>query len=150
MRVATAVKRAGGGKVTIGDPKTEGSRRTLPAPVMEALQRQWVAQEATRMETREGLWRDTGLVFTSGYGTLLDPSGVRRRFKALTERAGLGRDWHPHQLRHSAVSLPSAAGVPLEQIADIMGHSSMAITEAVYRNVEPTDHDEGKRAMEAP
>ena len=45
-------------------------------------------------------------------GTLLDPVNLRRSLRTFTEQAGLGR-WHPHELRHSAASLLSAAGVPL-------------------------------------
>ncbi len=64
-------------------------------------------------------WSDDDLVATS-VGTLTDPSNFRRAFTALTTRPGLSH-WHPHELRHSAVSLLSAAGVPLEQIADAVG-----------------------------
>jgi integrase len=117
---------------------------------MDALARQWTDQEELRLVAQEhGLWRDTGLVFTSSYGTVLDPSAGRKRFKALVKAAGIRGDWHPHQLRHSAVSLLSMQKVPPEQIMDIMGHSNMDITIEVYRHVNPTDHDEGKRAMEA-
>jgi integrase len=60
------------------------------------------------------------------------PSCIRRT------RAGLGH-WHPHELRHSAVSLLSASGVSIELVADVMGHSTTRTTEAVYRHsVLPT------------
>jgi hypothetical protein len=48
-------------------------------------------------------WRDHGLVFASQAGTLLDAAHVRRAFKAITEKAGLGANWTPRELRHSAV-----------------------------------------------
>ncbi len=51
----------------------------------------------------------------------------------MTERAGLGR-WHPHELRHSAASLLSAAGVPLEEIADVLGHATTRVTSQTYRH----------------
>ncbi len=51
----------------------------------------------------------------------------------MTEKAGLGR-WHPHELRHSAASLLSAAGVPLEEVADVLGHASTRATSATYRH----------------
>jgi integrase len=37
-------------------------------------------------------------------------------------------------MRHSFVSLLSDSGVPLENIARLVGHSGTAVTEAVYRN----------------
>ena len=46
---------------------------------------------------------------------------------------GLGR-WTPNELRHSAASLLSASGVPLEVIADVLGHASTRMLEQHYRH----------------
>ena len=62
------------------------------------------------------------------------PTDVRMEFKRITEKAGLGRDWTPRELRHTFVSLLSDSGVPIEQIADAVGHSSTRTTEVVYRH----------------
>jgi len=78
-------------------------------------------------------WQDLGLVFPTSRGTLLDPANLRRSLRTVTEQAGLGR-WHPHELRHSAASLLSAAGVPLEEVADVLGHASTRVTSATYRH----------------
>jgi site-specific recombinase XerD len=78
--------------------------------------------------------QDHGLVFASQAGTLLDASHVRRAFKAITKRSGLGEDWTPRELRHSFVSIMSDNGVPIETIADLVGHASTAVTEEVYRH----------------
>src|SRR6266581_2879483 len=59
---------------------------------------------------------------------------VRMEFKRITEKAGLGRDWTPRELRHTFVSLLSDSGVPIEQIADAVGHASTRTTEVVYRH----------------
>ena len=40
-------------------------------------------------------------------------------------------DWTPRELRHSFVSLLSDAGVPLEDIAQLVGHSGTTVTELV-------------------
>jgi integrase len=42
--------------------------------------------------------------------------------------------WTPRDLRHSSVSLLSANGVTLEQIADLCGHAGTTVTEKVYRH----------------
>ena len=78
-------------------------------------------------------WHDSGPVFPTGLGTLLDPGNLRRSLDQLSERAGLGH-WHPHELRHSVASLLSAADVPLEEVADLLGHASTRVTSAVYRH----------------
>ncbi len=78
-------------------------------------------------------WQEHGLVFPTGLGTLLDPADLRRGLRHVTETAGLGR-WHPDELRHSAASLLSTAGVPLEEVADVLGHTSTRVTSRVYRH----------------
>ena len=44
---------------------------------------------------------DRGLVFTSQTGEPLDDANVRRAFRSITRRAGLGTNWTPRELRHS-------------------------------------------------
>ena len=68
-------------------------------------------------------------------GKELDPSHVRRAFRsAIAKAEGVtAADWTPRELRHSFVSLLSDSGVPLEEISRLVGHSSTAVTEEVYR-----------------
>jgi integrase len=48
--------------------------------------------------------------------------------------AGLDpQEWTPRELRHSFVSLLSDAGVSIEQISRLVGHSGPTTTETVYR-----------------
>jgi integrase len=61
-------------------------------------------------------------------------SHVRRSFRKVVAAAGLDpHEWTPRELRHSFVSLPSDADVPIEQISRLVGHSSSTTTETVYR-----------------
>jgi integrase len=70
-------------------------------------------------------------------GTAIDPSNLRREFDKVFEKAGLG-GWHPNELRHSAASIMLAQGVPLEVVADVLGHSSVRMTGDVYgHTLEP-------------
>jgi integrase len=55
-------------------------------------------------------------------------------FRKVIEAAGLNpAHWTPRELRHSFVSLPSDAGVPVEQISRLVGHSGTTTTETAYR-----------------
>jgi len=56
------------------------------------------------------------------------------RFKDVMERAGLGTDWQPRETRHTFVSIASASGVAIEDIADAAGHVNANITRAVYKH----------------
>jgi integrase len=117
-----------------GDTKTAKSRRvlTLPQAVIQALREHKAKQAQERLEAGSA-WQDHGLVFASKVGTPLDRFNVRRDFRNVTEKAGLGRGWSPRELRHSFVSMLSAHGVAVEEIARLAGHSSSRVTELVYR-----------------
>ena len=133
LRIRQAIVRTRG-KIALGPTKTPSSRRQLRLPglTVAALAAHRVRQDDQRCALGE-YWQDHGLVFPTGLGTLLDPANLRRGLRQVTERAGLGR-WHPHELRHSATSLLSAAGVPLEQVADVLGHTSTRVTSSTYRH----------------
>jgi len=62
----------------------------------------------------------------------MDPSNVRRAYTRIATTAGITH-LHPHMLRHAAASLLSAAGIPLEDISDTLGHRSVTITADIYR-----------------
>lgn len=119
---------------THGDVKTQKSRRTLriPAAAVEALRAHKVKQAEDRLQAGPS-WQDHGLVFATSLGTPLDASDVRRAFKSICKDAGLGTDWTPRELRHTFVSIMSEQGVPVEEIAHLVGHSTSSTTETVYR-----------------
>src|SRR5215469_8987353 len=118
-----------------GDTKTGKSRRTLALPrrCAEALREHRKLQAKDRLRAG-ALWQDHGLVFASTVGTPLSANNVIRSFRAITARAGLGRDWVPREMRHTFVSVLSANGVPMESIALLAGHDRTATTELVYRH----------------
>jgi integrase len=117
-----------------GDTKTPLSRRTLKLPEIAsaALRERKAAQAAERLKAGE-LWEDSGLVFTTTAGSMLDQHNIRREFRLITRAAGLGEDWVPRELRHTFVSIMSAGGVPVEEIARVTGHKQTSTTELVYR-----------------
>jgi integrase len=119
-----------------GDTKTRRSRRTLALPkrCVNAL-RELRARQDRERNAAGPRWHDTGLVFTSRYGTPLNPANVRRDFrKAIEQVPGLNApEWTPRELRHSFVSLLSDNDVPLETISLLVGHKSTVVTELIYR-----------------
>lgn len=118
-----------------GDTKTKKSRRTLALPMrcVVALRLHRVRQKAAKADAG-ARWRDHDLVFASKVGTELDSHNVRRAFRRVVKAAGLSpMAWTPREMRHSFVSLLSDSGVPLEDIARLVGHSGTQVTELVYR-----------------
>ncbi|MQA14423.1 MAG: tyrosine-type recombinase/integrase [Pseudonocardiaceae bacterium] len=133
------------------DTKTRKSRRTLALPkrCVDALEEQRRQQDRDRHAA--GIrWQEHGLVFASRVGTPLDPSHVRREFRrAIRDAAGLDAgEWTPRELRHSFVSLLSDSGMSLEEISRLVGHSSTAVTELVYRKQIRPVLQQGATAMD--
>jgi site-specific recombinase XerD len=132
------------------DTKTRTSRRTLALPqrCVDALREQRERQRAARSLAGRR-WADNDLVFASEVGTELDSANVRRGFRRVAAAAGLdAAAWTPRELRHSFVSLLSDQGVPIEQIARLVGHAGgSAVTETVYRKQLRPIIDDGATAM---
>jgi integrase len=68
----------------------------------------------------------------SGDGHLVD---VRKPLARAMSRAGLS-DLRPHDLRRSFASLAVNAGVDIYQVKDLLGHSSVAVTQRVYAHLQ--------------
>jgi integrase len=74
---------------------------------------------------------------------------VLREFRRIAGTAGLNAaEWTPRELRHSFVSLLSDNGMPLEQIARLVGHSGTNVTETVYRHQIRPVMEDGATAMD--
>lgn len=133
-----------------GDTKTAKSRRTLELPerCVTALRAHRDAQAQVRRDAGSQ-WADANLVFCTSVGTALDAANVRRSFRHFLTVAGLDPGaWTPRELRHSFVSLLSSSGMPIEQIAHLVGHTSTRVTEKVYRKELRPVLTRGARAMD--
>lgn len=118
-----------------GRLKKDWSKRTveLPRVAVEALRRQRERQQAERDAAGEA-WVETDRVFTREDGSEYTKDSLGYFFGKITERAGLGH-WHPHEARHTGVSIMSNNGVDIQAISDTVGHKSTHVTETVYRHV---------------
>ena len=118
-----------------GDTKTPKSRRSLEFPkrAVAALTVHKVRQAKERREAGEA-WHDNDLMFCHENGAPYTSDQLNWRFSKITRRAGIGR-WHAHEGRHTAVSIMSSNGVPIQDISNTVGHKSTHVTETVYRHV---------------
>ena len=122
-------------KLRLVELKTKRSRRSvaLPSVAVAALRRHRIQQMEERL-LAGSRWQDTGMVFTSTIGTLLEPRGVLRKFQSALERAGLPRKRF-HDLRHTCASLLLVQGVHPRVVMQILGHSQIAVTMDTYSHV---------------
>jgi integrase len=80
------------------------------------------------------LKHDNDLVFCHENGDAYTSDGLNWCFSKMTRKAGIGH-WHAYEGRHTAVSIMSSNGVPIQEISDTVGHKSTHVTETVYRHV---------------
>jgi integrase len=72
-------------------------------------------------------------VFCREDGTPYTKDALNWQFGKITRRAGIGHG-HAHESRHTAVSIMSNNGIPIQDISDAMGHKSTHVTETIYRH----------------
>jgi len=118
-----------------GETKTPQSKRSLVLPkrAVDALTKHRKRQAKERLAAGAA-WHDTNLVFCHEDGRPYTKDALNWRFSKVTKQAGLGH-WHAHEGRHTAVSIMSHNGVPIQDISDTVGHKSTHVTETVYRHV---------------
>lgn len=116
--------------------KTPKSKRTLALPelAVRRLREHKAAQAKIRLGAKQ--WEDNDLVFPTRTGRAQDPNTALREFRRALKAVPSLRpeDWTPREMRHSFVSILSASGVTVEEIADLVGHKGTRTTELVYRH----------------
>jgi len=127
------------------EPKARTAKRRVPliTPAVIALR----AQRARQLEERlaSPYWEDHDLVFTNEVGQPLRQRSVHEEFKKLLGVAGLLSSHRPHDLRHSMATYLTAAGVPPRVVMEIMGHSTMAMTQRYSHVLGPMVADAAAR-----
>ncbi|MGW4030937.1 site-specific integrase [Streptomyces sp. NPDC004838] len=115
--------------------KTEASEAVLPLPgiCLAALRLRRQAQEAARLKAGE-LWAESDLVFTTRYGTPVEPRNFNREFNRRCGRAEV-RIIRVHDTRHTCASLLAALDVHPRIAMQILRHSEIAVTMEVYTHV---------------
>jgi integrase len=120
-----------------------------------------------------GIWRAEGssFVFTTRDGRPLDGGNVTRDLKRLLVRTWIGgnpdckhlravnrhcEDCRAerlprlsfHSLRHSCASILLAQGVPVRDVAEILGHSDVRLTLSTYAHVIEASRDRAAGVMD--
>jgi integrase len=131
VRVAATIMRING-RLVVSEPKTDRARRVVPlAPAVVAMLRRYrTTQKEDRMRAGDQ-WTDSGLVFTTELGSPVDPRNLLRVMESAAKTAGV-EGVGVHTLRHSAAVGWLEAGVHIKAVADLLGHSTVAVTGDVY------------------
>jgi len=137
LSVRRGLHRVPGEGLVFTEPKTDRSRRTIavPAPLIEALRRQRVAQNEERLVAGTE-WDDWDLVFAQPNGRPLDKHSDYEAWIKLLNRAKV-RHIRLHDGRHTAATLLLTAGVHPRVVMELLGHSQMRTTTDIYSHVMP-------------
>ncbi len=100
----------------------------IPNPVAQRMLKEpegrtrWIS----RARFRSQYCPDSAWVFCHPDGTRIKE--VKRGFRSACGRAGI-EDFHIHDLRHTCAAWLVSAGVPLAEVRDLLGHTSVKMTE---------------------
>jgi integrase len=131
-RIVVSRNYAGG---IVGTPKGNRSRVVdLDGPALDALSR------VTRRLHCE-------LVFTSATGRMVSQSDASKGLRRACKAAKIA-DCGWHVLRHTFASWLVQGGVPLRQVQELLGHSTIAVTER-YSHLSPASGASAVRVLEA-
>ena len=127
--------------------KTEGSEAPLPLPdlCVTALKLRAQQQDADRERARSA-WTETGLVFTTRFGTPIEPRNFTRSFDRRIGKAKVRRIT-VHGTRKSCGSLLAALDVHPRVAMQILRHSKIAITMEIYTEVVSSATREALRKL---
>ncbi|MCX4665900.1 site-specific integrase [Streptomyces sp. NBC_01381] len=120
------------GELSLSATKTRRSTRrvALPGECVTALRARRAQQRADRLAAGTR-WTASDLVFTTRYGTPVEPRNLNRAFEALSNRANI-RQVRFHDLRHTCASLLHEQGADARTIMEVLGHSSIRVTMDIY------------------
>lgn len=109
-------------------------RRALPLPpkVSDALEAYLLTERnATPPRKGNGALRGhhPSAFMLNKVGGRMSGNSCNALIKELKERAGIQTEVTPHYLRHSIATHLLEAGVPIEQVRDFLGHSSLEATQ---------------------
>jgi integrase len=112
--------------------KTESSEAGLPVPdiCITALKLRKEQQDRDR-EQYGHRWEETGLVFTTRYGTPIEPRNFNRSFDRWIDQLGLRRIT-VHGTRKTCGTLLAALDVHPRVAMQILRHSQIAVTMEIY------------------
>jgi integrase len=132
-------------ELVLTEPKTDRSRRRVPlhAGVVTAL-KGWRTQQLQERLAAGEQWTDSGMVFCTEFGTMLDPRNLLRTVETAAAKAKIS-DFGAHTMRHSAAVAWLEAGVHIKAAADLLGHGSIAITGDLYGH---TSDDTARSAID--
>lgn len=131
---------------TVGDNEfTTKNKRQRMIPLRSELMEMLVRRYSDKNRSQK-------YVFHKCKESCFTGSYISKRFKAAVRKAGLSEKIHFHSLRHTFGTELGLCGVPITVIRDLMGHSTVAVTEiyshtniaSLRKAIEQIDNEENR------
>ncbi|MBA2392055.1 MAG: site-specific integrase [Ktedonobacteraceae bacterium] len=150
VRTASYIKLPDEGKYGFVEttPKTNASKRSIRLTdfLISVLKTHKKQQHEMRLQTGQE-WARKDLVFCDQFGEHFPINRLTLHFKRLLRENDLPQ-LHIHDLRHSASTLLASMGVPAKVIQEILGHSSIIVTQNLYGHVIEGMQEEAMQKMD--
>ncbi|GIP02054.1 site-specific integrase [Paenibacillus lautus] len=141
-------------KFALNTPKTKSSKRKIDVSetVMKVLDKQDSWRNEFKMSRRNEYYEGPEFMFINEATLPGWPARIQffdQFMKKVLIEAGLPTNFTPHSLRHTYTSLMAEAGVELESIQRLLGHSNNDITRSVYLHVTQAKKREAVEKLDA-
>lgn len=139
LRIFEQVQPDGRGTVALKHHKP-GESREMPAPsyLLDAVDRH-VSEHGTR----------DGYLLAGARVPFVQYRGYLKSFTRAAQLAGIAEGFTPHSLRHVFACALLARGVPINDVAEWLGHRSIEVTYGIYGHLVPSAWGRAREALEA-
>jgi integrase len=130
-----------------GPPKTEAGERLvhLPQDIVKMLREHREQQKQIRASASR--WKDLDLVFCTRFGNYIVSNELRRWFDELLQAVGI-EHMKFHGLRHNASLILRKLGIDPVVRKEMLGHTSLDMTDGVYGHTTPKMHKEAAQEID--
>ncbi|SHH08965.1 tyrosine-type recombinase/integrase [Desulfosporosinus lacus] len=124
-------------KLIFSQPKSKKSKRVIPLlpKVIKEIKRFQSLKRQEKILLGPD-YIDSGLLFTTAYGTPIEPRNLNRKHAAITKTAGI-KLLRVHDLRHTVATLLLDDGENPVNVSDLLGHAKTSTTLDIYGHSTP-------------
>ena len=141
-----------GSEIVVKPPKSDSSDRSINiVPELKEILLSELQKQLEYKKKLGKLYQDNNYVICFENGEEIRPNYLSEAFKRWFERKE-NEKLHrvtPHEFRHSFVAISIAAGIPLYEISQALGHNDIGITSRIYAHLLDNTHKNTTEGMAA-
>ena len=134
----------------VSETKTASSRRQIPLlPEVVSLLQEHIRMQQEEAANSYGLYAENPFIVSNILGSVTDPSNFRRWYKQMLKKAEISTNYRIHDLRGTWASASLKAGIPLQYVSILLGHSSQSVTEKYYLSYDNESKQHALQPLES-